>query len=113
MRRQTSPLEMTFAVGTFVGFFGLVGVLFFDALRETWKLYLPATLRTFLATCLVVGFLLHSVTFVMLCGTNRVVRSVKANPDGGFWMRIVAVILWLGVLPFACLWFYDYLHRAR
>jgi hypothetical protein len=101
---------MTFAVKTLAGFFGLAGVLFFDALRETWKLYLPGILRTFLAACLVVGSLVSSVAFVMLYGPFRIVNR---NPSRVFWMRLVAVILWLVVLPFACLWVYDYLHHFR
>lgn len=105
---------MTFAIGTLVGFLGLLGVIFFDGLKETWKVYLPSFARTFLATCLVVGFLVHNVSFFMLrSARNRVVRTAAQSPNTFFWMRLVAVILWLGVLPFACLWVYDYIKHPH
>lgn len=38
---------------------------------------------------------------------NRWIRSVNASSDGAFWLWIVAIVLFLGVLPLVCLWAYH------
>lgn len=114
MRRRSSPREKTFAIGTFVGFFGLLGVVVFDMLRDAWKVHLPGSLRTFLAICLVLGYLVHIAAFLALRNqTTGVVAAVENSQVGRFWIRLLVILLWLGVLPLACLWVYDQLHRSR
>lgn len=114
MRRRSSPREKAFVTGSFLGFLGLLGVVVFDMLRDAWKVNLPGGLRTFLATCLVVGFLVHIAAFLAPRNqTTSAVAAIENSRMGRFWILPLVILLWLGVLPFACLWVYDQVHRSR
>jgi len=38
-------------------------------------------------------------------------RWLQKSAEGYFWLRFAVVILWLGVIPLAILWFYHHIHR--
>ena len=48
-------------------------------------------------------FLLHIAAFLTPRSQTSGIIAVDGNsPEGRFWMRLLAILLWLGVLPFAC-----------
>ena len=103
MYPRSSPFEKVFAAGILLTVLGLGGLVLFD---------LHGLLRIIAGFFLVFGFLLYNVAyFVNALNTSRARRRVMQNPDAVLWLRILAVILWLGVLPFACLWVYHHVHR--
>ena len=51
--------------------------------------------------------------FVLLYDRGIFAQKIIRSPAGLLWMRIFAVILWLGVLPLVCFWVYDYLRHLR
>jgi hypothetical protein len=38
-------------------------------------------------------------------------RWLQKSADGYFWLRLAAVMLWVGVIPLAILWSYHHIHR--
>jgi len=109
MYRLIYPSEKPVAIGFLLFFLGLPGVIFLDPQTTHHP-----TLR-FIACCLfLVGWLWwHAVWFVQRWNRNPLAQKAHRSPNGFWWMRIVAIVLWLGVLPFAFLWVYHYLERLR
>ena len=100
---RSSPREKAFAAGILLAFVGLGGIVFLN---------LHGILRIITGFCLVIGVVVHNVAFfVGVWDRNPVIRKVTQSPDGVLWLRIVATLLWLGVLPFACLWVYHRVHQ--
>jgi hypothetical protein len=109
MYLRNSTWSKMFAVAGLLFFIGLVAVIVLDPQTTHYPV-----LRAVLALFMVVGFILMITgNFVLLYDRNIFTQRIIRSPAGFFWMRIFAVILWLGVLPFACLWVYHYLQRAR
>jgi hypothetical protein len=100
------PSEKPLALGVLLVLIGLPGLLLLDAKQHP-------SLR-FAAGCFfVVGWLVfHCSTFARRWDDNLLIRRVHGSPDGVLWLRIAAVVLWLGILPVAILWVYQYLHRS-
>lgn len=109
MRARSSPREKAFAIGILLAFFGLIAILILDS-RSTHH---PIA-RDVAAFCLGIAALLYKTTFFVGTWDNsRVIGRIHQSPNGIFWMRLVAITLWLGVLPFACLWVYDYIKHPH
>jgi hypothetical protein len=102
MRFRSSPREKTFAVGILLAFVGL-GALAFPNLS--------GFLRIAAGTCLVFGVLLYKGAFFARVWDRGLIGSLQKTPQGSLWLRIVAVILWIGILPLVWLWVYDRIHR--
>jgi hypothetical protein len=109
MYLRNSTWRNLFVAGGLLFFIGLVAVIALDP-RAT---HYPV-LRAVLAFFMVVGFILMVFgNFVLIYDRGIFAQRVIRSPAGFFWMRIFAVILWLGVLPFVCLWVYGQLHHVR
>jgi len=102
MYPRSSPYEKVLAAGTLLLFLGLGGLAFLD---------LHGNLRIIASFSLALGSLVNTCAFfVHVWDKNRAIRRVKQNPDGVLWLRILVVVLWIGILPLACLWAYKYIH---
>jgi hypothetical protein len=67
-----------------------------------------AVLRTVALPASFFGWLVGSAGFfAKVWDRHRGIRFIHRNPDVVFWLRIAAVILFLGVLPLVCLWSYQ------
>jgi hypothetical protein len=91
-------------------FGGMAGAILLD------KLKLPAAsdtpLRLTLLVCAFVGVFFRFAHATSLSNRFKT-HGVPANPQEVFWTRIVALLLWVVVLPLAILRAYDYIHRLR
>jgi len=102
MYPRSSPYEKVLAAGTLLLFLDLGGLAFLD---------LHGILRIIAGFCLVLGYLLNTgAFFARVWDKNRAIRRVKQNADGVLWLRILAVALWIGILPLVCLWAYKHIH---
>jgi len=100
MHVRSSPREKAFYVGLLLAFLGLVALVFPN---------LPGFLRVAAGCCLVVGFLLYKGAFFVL--HSGPIGILRKTPQGAVWLRTVALILWIGILPILWLWVYDRIHR--
>jgi len=92
-----------------LSFIGLVAVIVLDPQTTHYPV-----LRAVLALLMIVGFILMITgNFVLLYDRGIFAQKIIRSPAGLLWMRIFAVILWLGVLPLVCFWVYDYLRHLR
>ena len=111
---QSSPREKVWTIGALMFLAGLGGVVFIDTLKSTWGITLPGTLRIVAATCLIVGWPVSILGFFLVrFGRNRLIGSLRGNSRVLFYARIVALLLWIVILPLAILSVYDYIHRLR
>ncbi len=64
--------------------------------------------------CVFAGYLLFrgSLTEDQL-RYSRTIEAMRPNPEGAYWLRIAAVVLFLGVLPIVCLWVYHSIQHLR
>jgi hypothetical protein len=109
MYLRNSTWRKLFAAGGLLFFIGLVAVMVLDPQATHYPV-----LRAVLALFMVVGFILmFTGNSVLLYDRNIFIQRITRSPVGFFWMRILVVILWLGVLPFVCLWVYDRVHHVR
>jgi hypothetical protein len=102
MYPPSSTKEKVFGAGTLLLFSGIVGTAFLDLHG------IPRTISVF---CLVVGCVLHTAGFIALVPRENPVSAANQSPDGAFWLRLLVIALWLGVLPFVGLWVYHRIHR--
>jgi hypothetical protein len=102
MRARSSPREKTFAIGILLAFVGLGAMAFPN---------LPGILRIAAGCCLVLGALLYKGAFVARAWDGGPIGSLLKTPQGSQWLQIVALILWIGILPLVWLWVYDHIHR--
>lgn len=99
---QRQRLSSVFAIGTFLALAGLAGFL----------IGLRGVFRTASGILLVVGGLMHyGAYFPLAWDQNTAVRRINGSRNGRLWLRILAAVLWLAVLPIACLWVYNYLNQ--
>ena len=106
---RSSTWRKLFAAGGLLFFIGLVVVIVLDPQTTHYPV-----LRAVLALFMVVGFiLLITGNFVLLYDRNIFTQRIIRSPAGFFWMCVVTMVLWLGVLPFVCLWVYHQLHHFR
>jgi len=109
---RSSPREKVLAIGAIVFFGGLVSMFWLDDHPNSSRIHV--ILRTFAAACFVLGWVaFHAGFFIRRWDLNPGIRAIHQNPDGVFWMRIAAVVLFLGVLPLVCLWAYHSVHHLR
>ena len=102
---RNSTWRNVFAVAGLSYVVGLAGSLVLD--------HYPV-LHALFALFAVAGFIVfHAAFFVLHYDRSIVTHRIVRSEAGLFWMRIFAVLLWLGVLPFVCLWVYDRLHHLR
>lgn len=105
----SSRRKKVLVVGTLLVLIVFPGVVFLDPQTSPHHL-----LRIAAGCCFVVGWLLNTGTFfVGAWDGNRLMRSVHNSPDGVLWLRVLAVIRWLGVFPLAALWVYKYLRNLQ
>jgi hypothetical protein len=98
--------DKVFFVGTLMALVGLVAIVFMDVVG------LHGVPRIAVVSFFFVGMVLHTGTFfVSTWDRNGFIRSATGSPTGMFWLRILAIFLWLGILPLIFLWLYHYLHR--
>jgi hypothetical protein len=102
MRARSSPREKTFAVGILLAFVGLGAIPFPN---------LPGILRIAAGCCLVLGVLLYKGAFIARAWDRAPIGNLRKTRQGSQWLRIVALILWIGILPLVWLWVYDHIHR--
>src|ERR1700687_4328679 len=102
MRTRTSPREKTFFIGILLAFVGLGGLAIPN---------LSGIFRIIVGCCLALGVLLYKGAFFVKAWEARPIEQLQKAPHGYLWLRIVAVVLWLGVVPLTFLWLYDHLHR--
>ena len=95
MRRRSSPRDKRILCGVLLGLIGLCVLAIPN---------ISGIVRVVAACCMATGSIL-SLPFsdTRLRMPNR--RSETA-PNSNFWLRIVGVVLWLGVVPLAFLWLY-------
>jgi len=94
----------------FLGGFG--GLIVLD--NHPSPSHIHGILRTIAACGLLFGWLTgHAMLFVRRWDRNPGIRAIHRNRDGLLWLRITAVVLWVGVLPLACLWVYHYTQHLR
>jgi len=100
---RNSTWDKLFAAGGLLFFTGLTGVIVLE--------HYPV-LRIVLAPFLIAGFLLMFMgNFVLLYDRGMFTQRIIRSSAGFFWMRVFAMILWLGVLPFVCWWAYRYIQH--
>jgi hypothetical protein len=108
MLRLIYPSEKSLAFGFLLISLGISGVFFLDAETTQHKV-----LRFISCFFFLVGLLwFHGALFVRW-SRSRLPPSVQNNQGSAMWVRILVVVLWLGILPFAFLWIYHYFERAR
>jgi hypothetical protein len=91
-----------------------VGFLFaFIGLGRLTIPNLMGIFRIVAGCCLALGFLVYNGAFFVGAWDRGPVGNLQKTARGNFWLRIVAVVLWLAVVPVRFLWLYDYLHRHR
>jgi len=106
---KSSPLEKWIGAGALLLFIALAGDIGLDPQTTHHPI-----LRNLASCCLIGGFLLfHGALYKLWDRKWKPIRWVKRSPDGVLWLRILAVILWLALLPFAILRAYDYIHQLR
>jgi len=49
----------------------------------------------------------HGGLFVRVWDRNVIIAKARRSSEGGFWLRIFAVILWLGIIPLVGLWLHH------
>jgi hypothetical protein len=103
MRRRASLREKAFVVGAVLLFAGLAGVL------------VAGPHQTLIAAsryCLIFGWIVSTCAyFVRVWDRNPAIRRIKKDRQGVSWLGILAILLWVIVLPVACLWVYGYIHQ--
>jgi hypothetical protein len=105
----STPREKKLAAALFLLISGLGALFFIDDHPSSSSLH--RILRFAAAGCLLLGWVwFHTVRFVQSWERNPMIRSAHKSPDGAMWLRIVAVILSLGVLPLAFLGLYHNHH---
>ena len=77
------------------------------------RLNLPSATDTAVRLALVACALLGLLAEIIRLAIPLVSRSMSKTPGGLLWLRIVAVVLWLGILPLVWFWVYDHIHRLR
>ena len=102
MRTRSSIREKTFFFGILLTLAGLTGLAIPN---------LSGIFRIAAGFCLALGVLLYKGAFFVGAWDHGPIGRLQKTPDGYFWLRIVAVVLWLGVVPLTFLWLYDHLHR--
>lgn len=103
MYARGSVREKVFLVGTILALLSLGPLAFLD---------LHGILRIIAACCLILGWLMHTCAFFAdTWDGNSLIRRIKRRRGGLRWLRIVTAILWIGILPIACLWAYLHIHR--
>jgi hypothetical protein len=109
MYPRSSPKEIVFAVGTFLVFVGLVGLVALGQAKLGTTT--EGTLQILFSTSLIVGTITHLAGFISLSGRWRRPAAQTGNPGGFPWFSVAAVVLWIIILPFALLRAYAYVHR--
>lgn len=109
MYPKSTPLEKLIGIGALLLFVGLGGVVVMDPQTTKYP-----TLRITAGCSFILGFLLfHGALYTLWDRKRRPIRREKSNSDEVLWIRILAVILWLTILPFAILRVYDYVHHLK
>jgi len=99
---RSSPYEKVLATTMLLAFVGIAGLILLD---------LHGILKIIVVLCLIVGYLVNTgAFFVHTWDRNRAIQRMHQAPNASFWLRVLTIVLWLGVLPFACLWVYHRLH---
>jgi hypothetical protein len=112
MYPRSSPREKVIAIGCIVFFGGLVWTSWLDDHPNPSRIH--AILRTVAACCFVLPWIAGTADyFTGAWDRNPGIRAIHRNPDGVFWLRIAAVILFLGVLPLVWLWTYHSIHHLK
>jgi hypothetical protein len=112
MYPRSSLREKAFAIGGIVSLCGLVSIFWLDDHSNSSRVHV--ILRTVAAACFLFGWLaFHAGFFMRRWVRNPGIRAIYQNPDGVFWLRIAAVVLFLGVLPLVCLWAYHSIRHLR
>jgi hypothetical protein len=89
-----------------VPFGGLVSMVWLD--HHPKSVAYPRSSKNCCPSCFFFGWLVGSAGFfAKVWDRHRGIRFIRRNPDVVFWLRIAAVILFLGVLPLVCLWAYH------
>lgn len=103
MYPRSTTREKVLAVGTVLVFLGLGGFSFLN----------PHGILRITADCfLLFGWFLNTGAFFAGArNSNRAIRRVTQNPGGVLWLRVLAIVLWMGILPLIFLSAYRYIHR--
>lgn len=102
MRVRSSPREKTLLVGILLTFVAL-GALAAPNLSETFRIAA--------GFCLAFGALLYKGAFLVRAWDTGPIAKIQKSSNGYFWLKVAAVVLWLGAVPLTFLWLYDHLHR--
>jgi len=102
MRARSSRREKTFFIGILLTLVGLGGLAIPNLL---------GIVRIVAGCCLALGVLLYKGAFFVRAWDSGPIGRYQKAPHGYLWLRIVAVVLWLGIVPLTFLWLYDRLHR--
>jgi hypothetical protein len=109
MDRRASLREKIFIVGNILCFLGIGWTYLLVHFKKTPDvrgslLIIPGSLAA-------LGFLLsQGAFFARVLEKNRPAPVLKMNPTVYRWLRILAVVLWLVVLPLVYLWAHEYNH---
>lgn len=102
MRNRSTQREKSFFFGILLALVGLGGLAVPN---------LTGVFRVAAGCFLALGVLLYKGAFFVGAWDRGPIGTFSKTPRGNLWLRIVAVVLWLGVVPLTFLWLYDHLHR--
>jgi hypothetical protein len=102
MPTRSSSREKTFFLGIILALGAICGLAIPN---------LSGVVRIAAGCCLAFGVLLYKGAFFVGAWSNGPIGKIQKSPNGYLWLKIVAVVLWLGVTPLTFLWLYDHLHR--